>query len=98
MAVTGVERGQGVVQNAGVLAGETFADEFFQLGHVQIEHLGHQAEGENIFALVLGRAADGFDRQAGNGHADMMIFLLPFGLGFDVVGIVKDDAALFERS
>ena len=40
MAVAGVEGRQGVLQNAGVLAGEAFADEFFELGDVEIEHFG----------------------------------------------------------
>ena len=98
MAVTGMERRQRVVQNARIFAGETFADQLFQLGHIQIKHLGHEAERVNIFALVLGRAADGFHHQAGDRHADMMIILLPFGLRLDVVRIIQDDAALFQRS
>ena len=63
IGVAGMKRRERVVQDARVLAGETFADELFQLRHVQVEHFGDQAEGENVLALVLGRAADGLDRQ-----------------------------------
>ena len=33
----------------------------------------------------------------GNRNADVVIILLPFRLRLDVVGVVKHDAALFER-
>ena len=36
--------------------------------------------------------------QARNRHADMVIILFPFRLRLDVVGIVKHDAALFQRT
>ena len=57
-----------------------------------------EAERVNVFALVLGRAADGFDGRAGNRNADVVIILFPFRLRLDVVGIVKHDAAFFERA
>ena len=41
--------------NARILAAETFLDELGQFGNVQVENLREQAEGKNIFALVLGR-------------------------------------------
>ena len=86
--MTGMERGEGVVQNARVFAGETFADQFFEFRQVQIKHLGDEAEGKNVFTFVLGRAADGFNRQAGNGNAKVMIRLFEFLIGHDMVGIV----------
>ena len=48
----------------------------FQFRHGQDEHFGDEAQGEYIFAHFLGGAADGFDRQAGNRNAEMMIILL----------------------
>ena len=93
-----MKRRQRVFHDAFVLAAETFADQFFQFRHVEIEHPRDEAERVNVFALVLGRAADGFDGQRGNGNADVMIILLPFRLRLDVVGIIKHDAALFERA
>ena len=76
-----MKRRKGVVKHALVFAGETFADELFELRHIEIKHPRDQAERVNVFALVLGRAADGFDRQRGNGDADVMILLFPFRLG-----------------
>ena len=64
MAVAGVERGQRVFTMLGSLPPKRSLDELLQLRHVQIEHFGDQAERKNVLALVLGRAADGFDRQA----------------------------------
>ena len=49
-----------------------------------------------VFALILGGSADGFDSQARDGNADVVIVSLEFGFGFHVVRIVKNDAALFE--
>jgi len=69
-----------------------------QFRHVEVEHPRQQAERVNIFALVLGRAANGFDRQRGNRNADVMIVLLPFGLRFNMIGIEKHDAAFFKRT
>ena len=97
MAVAGMERRQRVVHDALVLAAKALGNQFFQLRHVEIEHPRNEAERVNVFALVLGRAADGLDRQRGNGNADVVIVLLPFGLGLDVVGVKQHDAALFER-
>src|ERR1043166_9198942 len=97
VAVTGVEGGERIVQHARIFAGETFADEAFQFRNIQSEHLGHQPERKNIFALVLGSAADRFNCQSGNGNADVVIFFLPFSLRLDVVRIVKHDAALLQR-
>ena len=97
MGITAVKRRQRIFDDALVLAAKTLGNELFQLRHVEIEHPRDQAEGVNVFALVLGRAADGFDGQRGNGNADMVIILLPLGLGLDVIGVVEHDAAFFER-
>ncbi len=98
ICIARMKRRERVVQNAWIFAGEAFANEFFKFWNVQIEQFGDEAERENIFALVLSRSADGFDRQAGNRNAEMMIFPFPFFLRLDVVGIEKHDAAFFERS
>ena len=71
--VSGVKGRQRILCDAGVLAGESFADEFFQLGHGQIEHLGDQTERENIFPLILARAANGFHGSARDRDAQMAI-------------------------
>ena len=97
VAVTGMEGGQRVVQHAHVFAAEALANKLFQFGHIQIEHLGHQTQSKNILPLVLRRPANRLDRQTRNRNSEMMIFLLPFGLGLHVVRIVKHDAALLER-
>ena len=55
-----------------------------------------QAEDENVFALVLGRAAERFDGQAGDRNADVdETFVVEIRL--DVVRIVKQDAAFLQR-
>ncbi len=71
--VAGLESGQGVVQHAGILAAEPLADERLELGDVQVEDAGHQAQRKDVLALILGRAADRLDGQIGNRHPDMMI-------------------------
>jgi hypothetical protein len=60
------------------------------------ENFRDQAEDENVFALVLGRAAERFNGQAGDRHADVNeTFVVEVRL--DVVRIVKQDAALAEK-
>jgi len=70
---------------------------FFEPRQVQVKHLGHESESENIFAFVLGRPADGFDGQTRDGHAHVMIRVLPLGFGLHMVRVEEDDAALFHR-
>ena len=89
-----MEGAQGGVNDALVLAGEAFCHQFGQLGHVEVEHAGQQTESENVFALVLGGAADGLDGQRGDGHGQMAVGLFGLRRGCDVRGIVQDDAAL----
>ncbi len=93
-----MERRQRVVQNARILAGETLAQKLFQLRHIQIEHPGDEAERVNVFALVLGGAADGLDRERGNRNAHVVIIGFPFRLGRHVVAVVKHDAFFLERT
>ena len=61
----------------------------FELRHVQIEHPRDQAQGINVLALVLGRAADGLDRERGNRNAHVVILRFPFRLGLHVVACRK---------
>ena len=62
-------------------------------GNSQVKHFGDETEGENIFPLVLRRAADGLDGQAGNRYGNVMIFFLPFRIHLDMIGIKKHDTA-----
>ena len=93
VAVAGMEGGEGAFDDAFVLAAEALGDEAFELGNVQIEHFCDQAEGKDVFALVLGGAADCFNGAAGNGNGHVAVILFPCGVGLDVVGIVEDNAA-----
>ena len=98
MGVAGVKGAEGVGQDALVFAGESLANELFELGHVQIEHFGQQTEREDVFPFVLGRAANGFNGQPRDRHSQVMVIFLGFGLWFDMVRIIKDDAAFFQRT
>ncbi len=61
-----------------------------------MENFRDQAEDENVFALVLGRAAQRLDRQASDRHADVDETLV-VEVRLDVIGVVKQDAAFFEK-
>ena len=74
---------------------KSFPDQSFELARIEMKDPRDQAEHKDVLALVLGRAAERFDGQAGNRHADMNE-LLVVGVRLDVVGIVKQDAALRE--
>ena len=63
VAVTRMESGQGIVQDALILAAKAFADELFELGHIQVEHFRDQPEDKHVLALVFAGAADGFHGQ-----------------------------------
>ena len=96
VGVAGRERHERGVDDALVFAGEFFLDQRRQLLDIEMKNLRDQAEDENVFALVLGRAAERFDGQAGDRHADVNeTFVVEVRL--DVVGIVKQDAALFQK-
>jgi len=79
--VAGVEGSERVVQDAGVFAGEAFADELSSFGRFRSNILAMRPSAKIFFALVLGRAADGFDREAGDRDAEVMIIFLPFFFG-----------------
>ena len=68
----------------------------FSFSVVEMENFRDQAEDENVFALVLGRAAERFDGQTSDGHADVNeTFIVQVRL--DVVRIVKQDAAFAQK-
>ena len=94
ISVPCLERHQGGVDDAFVFPGEFLGDDSFQLLDIEAENFRDQSEDENIFALVLGGAAKRFNRQSGDGHADVHeTFVIEVRL--DVVWIVKKDAAFF---
>src|SRR5205814_9653553 len=77
-------------------AGEFFPNQGLQLLDVEVENFRDQAEDENIFALVLGGAAERFDGESGDRDADVYeTFVVEIRL--DVIGIVKENAAFFEE-
>ena len=53
MAVAGMKGRQRVVHDALVFAAETFADQFLEFRHIQIEHLGDQSPERKCFCLCL---------------------------------------------
>src|SRR5207237_9992867 len=96
VSVAGRKRHDGGVDDALIFTGELFFDQRRQLLGIKMKNLRDQAEDENVFALVFGRAAECFDCQSGNGYADInKTFVVEVGL--DVVRIVKQDAAFFEK-
>ena len=95
--VAGVEAGVGVVEDRGVLAAKALGDELLQLGDVEVIDFRQQAEYVDVLALVAAGAADGFHGEAGDGHADVAVALLPLGLRGHVVGIIQHDAAKLQR-
>ena len=96
VGVAGLERHERGVDDALVFAGEFFADDLFQLLDIEMKNFRDQAEDENVFALVLRRAAQRLDRQAGDRHADVNeAFVVEIRL--DVIGIIKQDAAFSQE-
>ena len=94
--VTSLERHQRRVDDALVFAGEFFADQFFELLDIEAENFRDETEDEDVFAFVFGGAAERFDRQSGNGHADINeTFVVEVWL--NVVRIVKQHAAFFQE-
>ena len=61
--VSGLESHQCRVHDALVFAAEFFGDDSLQFLDIEIKNLRDQAEHENVFALVLGGAAERFDGQ-----------------------------------
>jgi hypothetical protein len=93
IAVSGMKRREGVLEDALILAREAFGDEFLDLGRVQVEHPGHQPERQDILALVLGCAANGFNGQARNLHTNVAVILFPFGIGRHMICVKQHNAA-----
>ena len=97
IGIAGGERHDGGVDDALVFAAEFFLDQRVELFDIETENFRDQSEDENVFALVLGRAAERFDGQAGDGNADVNeTFVVEIRL--DVIGIVKEDAAFFQKT
>ena len=69
----GRERGGG---DALGLTFEAFGNQTFNAAGIEVKHTRDQAKCENIFALILGRAADGFHGKLGNRTANMAEFFL----------------------
>ena len=97
VAVASLEGHQRGVDDALVFAREFFRDERFQFVDIEIEYLRDQTEDENVFAFVLRRPAQRFDGQSGDRHTDVNeTFVVEVRL--DVVRIVKQNAALFQKA
>jgi hypothetical protein len=62
-----------------------------------MEDLRDETEHEHVLALVLRGAAERFDREAGDRHAEINEALV-VEIRLDVVAIVKEDAALFQEA
>ena len=69
----GRERGGG---DALGLAFEAFGNQSLYTAGIEVKHARDQAKCKNVFALVLGRAADGFHSKLGNRTADVAEFFL----------------------
>src|SRR5437762_3331591 len=96
VSVTGGKRHDGGVDDALIFAGKLFFDQRRQLLDVETKNFCDQTEHKNVFTLVLGRSAQRFHRQAGDRHADVNeTFVVEVGL--DIVRIVKQHAAFFEK-
>src|SRR4029079_2748408 len=64
---------------------------------IETKNLRDQAEDENVFAFVLRRSAERFDGEPGDRHADVNeTFVIKVWL--DVIRVVKEDAALFQKA
>ena len=95
--VTGLERHQCRVDHAFVFPSEFLGDNSFQLLNIEIKNFSDEAEDENIFAFVLGRAAERFHGKTGDRHADVKeTFIVEVRL--DVVRVVKQDAAFSQEA
>ena len=97
IAVAGLKRHERGVDDALVFAAEFFRDEGLQFLDIEMENFRDQTEDENVFAFVLRRSAERFDGQSGDRHADVNeTFVVEVRL--DVIRIVKQDAALFQKA
>src|SRR5207244_3325356 len=97
VSVTGGKRHDGGVGDAGVFAGKFFFDQRRELLDIEMKNFRDQTEDENVFAFVLRRSAKSFDGQSCDWHADVnKTFIVEVRL--DVVGIVKEHAAIFQEA
>ena len=76
VAVATVEGQEGHAEHVFLFLAELALDDALQFVHIQLERLAEQAEHEEILALVLGRAADGFHGGGSDRHADVMMLLV----------------------
>ena len=90
----GRERGGG---DALGLAFEAFGNQPLNTAGIEVKHARDQAKCKNVFALVLGRAADGFHSKLGNRTADVAKFFLQILTRLHMRGVVQDDAAFFDE-
>src|SRR4030095_15918142 len=95
--IAGLKGHQSRVHDALVLSTEFFGDQSFQLVGVEIENFRDQAEDENVFAFVLGRAAERFNGQSSDRHGDVNEPCV-IEVRFDVVRIVQQYAALAKKT
>ena len=58
---------------------------------------GGSLDHKDVFPFVLARSADGLDGAAGDGNADVPVFLFPIRVGLNVVGVIYNDAAPAHR-
>src|SRR5262249_22051697 len=80
-----------------VFAAKLIGNDPSQLVGIELENFCDEPQHENVFAFVLGGAAESFDGQTGDRDADVNVpFVVQVRL--DVVGIVKQDAALAEKA
>ena len=88
VSVAGRKSHDGRVDDALIFAGKLFFDQRCQLLDVETKNFRNQTEDENVFASVLGRAAERFHRQPCDRNADIHeTFVVEVRL--DVVRIVK---------
>ena len=81
----GRERGGGYALG---LAFEAFGNQTFNPAGIEVKHARDQSKCENIFALILGRAADGFHGKLGNRTADVAKFFLQILTRLHMRGVV----------
>jgi hypothetical protein len=97
IGVAGGEGHDGGVNDALVFAGKFFFDQGRELLDIEMKDFRDQTEDENVFALVFRRSPERFDGQACDRDADVnKTFVVEVRL--DVVGIVKEDAAVFQKA
>ena len=75
------------------LALKAFDNQSLNASGIEVKHARDQTERENVFALVLGRAADGFHSQLGDRAADVTEFSLQILARLHMRCIVQNDTA-----